>query len=198
MRPAEVGVVDDDHVALGERALVLDDLARRLLHHPEEDGEPQLALRDDLPVVPVVDAVGAVERLGDDRGERRLLVDQVHLARDLAEPVLDDGQGNGVGSGIGDGVRDGVGGVRIAGGGPVRARGHGNEQVAEAVDLRHHSGLDGDGGVELLDDGGALDRRPGRERRAVVDGGLVPLAVEAHPARAGARVVRARSVPRPG
>ena len=118
-------------------------------------------------------------------------MDEVHLARDLAEPVLDHGQGDGVG----DGVRDGVGGgVRIAGGDPVRARGDGNEEVAEAIDLRHHTRLDWNRGVELLDDGGAFDRRPGGKRHAVIDGGLVPLAVEVHPPRAGAGVVRARAV----
>ena len=82
VRPAEVGVADDDHVALGERALVLDDLLRRLLLSPRGRWEPELALGD--------------------------------------------------------------------------------------------SWLNGNRGVELLDDGGALDRRPGRRHRTVVDGGLVP------------------------
>ena len=69
-----------------------------------------------------------------------------------------------------------------------------DEQVAESVHLRHHPRLDGDGGVELLDDRGALDRRSGRERGAVVDGGLVPGAVEAHRPGPGAGIVRARAV----
>ena len=86
---------------------VRDDLLRRLLHYPEEDREPELALCDDLSVVPIVDAVCPVERLGDDRRERRLLMDEVHLARDLPESVLDHRQGNGVRHGVSDGAGGG-------------------------------------------------------------------------------------------
>ena len=71
-------------------------------------------------------------------------------------------------------------------------------RLPNAVHLRHHPRLDGDRGVELLDDRGAFDGRSRGERGAVVDGGLVPRAVEADLTHAGARIVRARAVLRGG
>src|SRR5262249_4320674 len=66
------------------------------LHDADEDRQPELALGDDLAVVLVVDAVGAVEALGDHRRERGALEREVHLARDLLESVLHDDQRDGI------------------------------------------------------------------------------------------------------
>ena len=66
------------------------------LHRADEDRQPELALGDQLAAVAVVDAVGAVERLGDHRAEGAAHERQVHLVADLHQAVLQDGQGDGV------------------------------------------------------------------------------------------------------
>ena len=139
VRAARVRVVDDEDVA-GLEAVgaalrdVLDHRARRELHDADEDRQPELALRDDLAVVLRVDAVGAVEALRDDGRERRALEGEVHLARDLLQPVLDDDQ------------RDRI--DRLHASPP-----HGDDEVAERVDLDAVARLDHRGRVELLHDG---------------------------------------------
>src|SRR5205809_619423 len=97
MRAARVRVVDDEDVARLQAVGaafpdVLDHCARRELHDADEDRQSQLPLRDHLAVVLRVDAIRAVEALGDDGRERRALEGEVHLARDLLEPVLHDHQ----------------------------------------------------------------------------------------------------------
>ena len=94
MGAAEIGIVDDDNVARLKVVAALDHRLGGELHDADEDRQAQLALGDDLAGVAMVDAVGAVEGLGDDRRERGLLVHQVHLARDLAQAVLDDREGD--------------------------------------------------------------------------------------------------------
>ena len=96
MRAAAVRVVDEEDVARRDVARALDDRARGELHDAHEDGQPQLALGDDVAGVAVVDAVGTVEALGDDRREGGALEGEIHLAGHLLEAVLDDDEGDGV------------------------------------------------------------------------------------------------------
>ena len=159
---------------------------------PRKIGSPSSPCAMIFPSRRSVDAVCPVERLGDDRRERRLLMDEVHLARDLPESVLDHRQGNGVRHGVSDGAG---GGLRFVSDRPLPALGDWNEQVAEAVDLRDDPRLDGDGGVKLLDNRGAFDRRSRCERGAVVDRGVVQFAVESD--RGGRRCATRSCPPRP-
>ncbi len=101
---AEIGVVDDVDVAgLGPAGLALgdeaDDVAGRVLHRADEDRQAELALGDQRAGVAVVDAVGAVVGLGDDRREGRAREGDVHLVADLLQAGLDDGEGQGVDGG---------------------------------------------------------------------------------------------------
>ena len=101
MRAAEIGIVDDEHVARIDRAGVValhpvDHGAGRELHGADEHRQAELALRDQRAVDRVVDAVGAVHALGDHRREGRAHEGEVHLVADLDQAVLDDGQGDGI------------------------------------------------------------------------------------------------------
>ena len=96
MGAAEIGIVDDDNVARLKVMAALDHRLGGELHDADEDRQAHLALGDDLAGVAMIDAVGAVEGFGDDRRERGLLVHQVHFARDLAQAVLDDREGDGI------------------------------------------------------------------------------------------------------
>jgi hypothetical protein len=58
----------------------------------DEHREPELALRDQRAVARRIDAVRAVQRLGDHRREGRAHEREVHLVADLLQAVLDDGQ----------------------------------------------------------------------------------------------------------
>ena len=92
VRAAEVRVVDDEDVARLERDLqalhALDHRLHRELHRADEHRQAELALRDQLAGRQVVDAVGAVERLGDHRAERAAHEGEVHLVADLLQAVL--------------------------------------------------------------------------------------------------------------
>jgi hypothetical protein len=93
---AEVGIVHH-HDVPGDQVLAQAD--HRLhgeLHRAHEDGQARLALGDDLPGDAVVDAVGAVARLGDDGREGGALQGQVGFIDRLLEAVLHDGQRDGI------------------------------------------------------------------------------------------------------
>ena len=100
VRAAEIRIVDDEHVARMERDLqpvdALDHRLHRELHRADEHRQPELALRDQLAGVAVVDAVGAIERLRDHRAERAAHEREVHLVADLHQAVLQDREGDGV------------------------------------------------------------------------------------------------------
>ena len=163
---AEVGVVDQHDVAGLQVVARLDHGLRGRLHDAEEDRQPELALRDDLAGLGIVDAVGAVVGLRDHRRERGALVHQVHLARDLLEAALDHRE------------RDRVERIGGAVAGLRRRLRHGEHEVAEGVGAGLGAGLHQDRGVELLDDGGTLDRGIAGQGVAPVDRRLHPGAVE--------------------
>ena len=96
MGAAAVGIVDEEDVALHHLALGLDDRARGELHDAHEDRQTELALGDDVARVAIVDAVRAIEALGDDRREGRALERQIHLAGHLLQAVLHDDQRDGI------------------------------------------------------------------------------------------------------
>src|SRR5439155_12523631 len=54
---AEIGVVDQDHIARLEVAAALDDGLGGELHDPDKNRQPEFALGDDLPRGAIVDAV---------------------------------------------------------------------------------------------------------------------------------------------
>ena len=68
----------------------LDHRLRRELHRADEHRQAEFALRDQLAGVAVIDAVGAVEGLGDHRPEGRAHEREVHLVADLLQAGLDD------------------------------------------------------------------------------------------------------------
>ena len=74
----------------------LDHRLHRELHRADEDRQAELALGDQLAGLAVVDAVGAVERLGDHRAEGAAHERQVHLVADLHQAVLQDREGDGI------------------------------------------------------------------------------------------------------
>ena len=101
MRAAEIGIVDDEHVARIDLAGVvrlhaLDHRPGRELHGADEHRQAELALGDQRAVGDVVDAVGTVHALGDHRREGGAHEGEVHLVADLDQAVLDDGQGDGI------------------------------------------------------------------------------------------------------
>ncbi len=49
VRAAEIGIVQNEDVAFLEVLGMVDHCARRELHRPHEDRQPQLTLRDELP-----------------------------------------------------------------------------------------------------------------------------------------------------
>ena len=91
---AQVGVVDDEEVAGREVPGALDHRLGAELHGADEDRQSQLALRDQLAGGGVVDAVGAIQRLGDHRAERGADERQVHLVAHLLQAVLDHREGD--------------------------------------------------------------------------------------------------------
>ncbi len=96
MGAAEIGVVDDEDIAWVHRPRPLDHRLRRELHGADENRQAEIALGDELAGIAVIDAVGAVERLGDHRAEGGAHEGEVHLVANLLQPVLDHGEGNGV------------------------------------------------------------------------------------------------------
>src|SRR3954471_4553169 len=92
MRAAEIGIIDQDHVTRLEIAAPLDHRLGRELHHPDKDWQAEFALGDDFASRAIVDPVRAVKSLGDDRRERGLLVNEIHLAGHLPEAVLNHRQ----------------------------------------------------------------------------------------------------------
>ena len=117
VRAAEVRIVHDEDVALRERdLLVAHPVDHRLggeLHRADEHRQAELALRDQLARLAVVDAVGAVERFRDHRAERGAHEREVHLVADLLQAVLDHREGDRVERGV---DRRGAGVVRRHGG----------------------------------------------------------------------------------
>ena len=93
---AEVGVVDGEDVALAHGGLGGDQVLGRELHRADEDRQPQLALGDELAVLPGIDAVGAVEALRDDRAEGRADEGEVHLVADLLQAALHHAESDGI------------------------------------------------------------------------------------------------------
>ena len=91
---AEIGVVDDVEVARREVAGALDHRLGAELHGADEDGKAELALGNQLAGGGVVDAVGAIQRLGDHRAERGPHESQVHLVAHLLQAVVDHRQGD--------------------------------------------------------------------------------------------------------
>ena len=96
VRAAEIGVIHGENIAGLDRRRARDDGLGRLLHGPDKDRQAEVALGDELAGLAVIDAVGAVLSLGDDRAERRPHEGQVHLVADLLKTVLDDAQRDGV------------------------------------------------------------------------------------------------------
>ena len=94
---APVGVVEDPHVAGGRAAGGrgrLDGQGRRPGQGPGEDGQAGGALHQGGPGDRVVDAVGGVVGLGDDRVEGRPEQGGVHLVHQLLQAPLQHGQGH--------------------------------------------------------------------------------------------------------
>src|SRR6185437_16324206 len=60
----------------------------------DEDRQAEIALGDELAGVAVIDAVRAIERLGDDRAEGGAHEGEIHLVADLLQAVLNDRQGD--------------------------------------------------------------------------------------------------------
>ena len=158
------------------RADALDHRLHRELHRADEHRQAELALGDQLAGVAVVDAVGAVERLGDHRAERRAHERQVHLVADLLQAVLQHREGDGV-------ERCGVAVVAEASGLEILAAVRPiDDQVADRVRPRPGSpGSITRRAVELLD-----DRRP-------VERGLRPAAARGR--RPACRSSRRRTRP---
>ena len=95
VRAAEIGVVDDDHVARPDLGHALDHRLGRELHGADEHRQPQIALGDQGAVA-AVDAIRAVHRLRDHRAERGAAEREVHLVADLHQAALDHREGDGV------------------------------------------------------------------------------------------------------
>ena len=93
---AEIGVIDQDHVARFEVAAPLDDRLGGELHHPDKYRQSEFPLGDDFAGHAIVDAVRAVKSFGDDWRERGFLVDQIHLAGHLPQAVLNHRQRHGI------------------------------------------------------------------------------------------------------
>ena len=94
---AEVGVVDREDVALAYFVgLVAIRCSVENCMVPTKTGKPQLALRDQLAVLPGVDAVRAVEPLRDYGAEGRANEGEVHLVADLLQAALHHAEGDGV------------------------------------------------------------------------------------------------------
>ena len=120
----------------------LDHRLHRELHRADEHRQAELALRDQLAAVAVVDAVGAVERLGDHRAEGAADEREVHLVADLHQAVLQDRE------------RDGVERLMALILVPCQTA---DDEVADRIDLDPVARLDHGRAIELLD-----DRRPAK------------------------------------
>ena len=99
VRAAVIGIVHHVDVARAEIGVardLRDDRAHGEGHRADEHRETVLALHERLAGRRVVEAVGAVMRLGDDRVEGAAHERRVHLRRDLFEAALEDGEGGGI------------------------------------------------------------------------------------------------------
>ena len=67
MGAAEIRVVDQDHVTRFEVAAAFDHGLGGELHDADKDRQPEFALGDDFTGGAIVDPVGAIKSLGDDR-----------------------------------------------------------------------------------------------------------------------------------
>ena len=97
MGAAKIGIIDDVDIArfrrYGDPGLdALDDRPGGELHHTDKHRQAFGALRDQAAIGGVIDAVGSVIRLGDDRREGGAGEGQVHLITNLLQPGLNDRQ----------------------------------------------------------------------------------------------------------
>ncbi len=92
MRSADMGVVEDPDVAVGNVALarLLDHGRHAIGHDAHEDRQARFALHQRRARLGVVDPVGGVVRLGDDRVEGRAEERRVHLVGDLLHPAREN------------------------------------------------------------------------------------------------------------
>ena len=100
VRAADIGIVDDPHVARLEAAFLLDErdqVGDGELHVGEEHRQAVAPLRDGLARDGMEDAVRAVVGLGDDRRDRRMDEMQIHLVADLLQRAAHDRECDGVG-----------------------------------------------------------------------------------------------------
>lgn len=93
---AEIWVVEDKNISRLYRFRPLDHGSRRKLHGSHEYRQSELALSDQLPGGAVIDPVGTVKPLGDDRTESGAHEGKVHLVADLLQTVLNDGKRDGI------------------------------------------------------------------------------------------------------
>ena len=104
VRAADVRVVEDEHVAVGQIPVgghLVDDRAHGEGHDADEDRQAVPALDEGVSRVAVVEAVARVVGLGDDGVEGRSEERGVHLVGDLFHAAGEDGQRDGV-DGLGD------------------------------------------------------------------------------------------------
>ena len=161
MGGAVIGIVVEDDVAFVDVAVEqLDDVLDDARHRPHEHRRG-LGLSQHEPV-PVEDAGAEVLRFADDRGVGHAVEHAGHLLRDGGEGAADDP--------LHDRRREVVPVLR-------RRAGAVDDDVAALVDGRLAAGRDHHGGVVLLDDRGACDAVACAKRGAVVEGGLVGLAL---------------------
>ena len=94
--PAEVGVVEDEHVAVRGVGELVDDGLGGERHDADEDGKAGAALDEGCAGGCLVDAVAGVVGFGDGGIEGGAEEGRVHLVGDGFEASLEDGEGHGV------------------------------------------------------------------------------------------------------
>ncbi len=93
---AEVGVVEDEDIALGGVGELVDDGLGGERHGADEDGEAGLALDEGVTGGAVVEAMAGVVGFGDGGVEGGAEEGGVHFVGDLFEPAFEDRQGDAV------------------------------------------------------------------------------------------------------